>query len=275
MPNLPIFTRRPTTPATLAEQLTLFRFGLPEAHAPPRVSNDRIVVPRDGGILELFPASQSFRWMHQTFADGRLNLRAEPNWDQSALRAEDWYRAHVPPHHQDRRERRAAERYLSIAARAPGAPVAPLRRVLAQVATTYANLRVPLIGPGAKTQVSVDATGRIVQAYHFWHPVMEGDATPLAVIPLRELRARLSGRHTISLFDDMRPRLVYYLPPPTRPATVAVPFYEWLQPEGVPAGAPFRRQPRHMLLPAIDIDAVPEAFRREARELALELHTLI
>lgn len=254
-------------------EATPLRLGFEGDYSPPLRRGATRLYECPDSRLEIFDNSHSFRWTHNSFQQGRIYLGAEPDWDRCLAVALEWAAAHVPAECREFKPNILPPRFATLTVGRPGAARAPLRKVFAQVCTRYFVDGIALVGPGAKTRVWVDGSGRVVHAYHFWHPVTFTPGASLTQLSPGLAIDAAGYLEDASLLSREPSNVVYHLPPPSARVRVAIPFYQWTgERASLDAGAPLRTW--KILLPAVAIDDLPEGLRGDARALAAEVRTL-
>jgi len=129
-------------------------------------------VLKDGkSTLEVYQASQSFRLEQDDFdSEGRNGLHGGLDRARAIAMAEQFHGMLGGP---DTRPDLHSVTELEVLV-STKEKTAPERRVVAlQVNHRYAVDGMPLVGPGAKAQVTVGRDGSIAQAYRFWREVKQ------------------------------------------------------------------------------------------------------
>jgi hypothetical protein len=101
--------------------------------------------------------------------------------------------------------------FKTVSSGATGAPVSTSTNLDTQVSYRFTLKGVPLVGPGAKVQVSYDANGNVIRLIHATRTLKEGPA--VKIISADEMRARLVK--SLPKNTDVKLRLVYWAPPLT------------------------------------------------------------
>ena len=180
-------------------------------------------------VLEVFQASQSFRFGRRLEGNETAEASEKP-LDQAQVReaADAWVRRFAPKGPQydlssvDEQEVLVAERGV----RAP-------RRLIsgARVNYTFSLGGQPLLGPGAKMQVTVSPAGEVLEAYRFWRDVSQSDEVvairpdeALARFARSELFTDLNDRNAKAGVTEIR--FGHLALPPTEPQGFLIPVYQ-------------------------------------------------
>jgi hypothetical protein len=133
------------------------------------------LVQGEGVTLEVYQASHSFRLSHAAFDSEGSEGAAPPDADRALATAQAFHER-LEPIQAEAEVHSVTELAVSLAQRDAGDPD---RRVVGlQVNHRYRLDGLPLLGPGAKAQVTVGAEGEVMQAYRFWREVKQVATRP-------------------------------------------------------------------------------------------------
>src|SRR5688572_17132915 len=136
--------------------------------APVKEFEPWFVFRKDGACVEIFRASHSVRVTRAAFDREGTTTRPDqvPSDDAAVERANQFLKDLSEINRPDPLPPRLSR--LEALTQAPGGPRRPIRTVAVQVNYRFALDGLPLLGPGAKAQVTIGRSGDVEQAYLFW-----------------------------------------------------------------------------------------------------------
>jgi hypothetical protein len=141
------------------------RFGV---DAPVKEFEPWFVFRKDGACVEIYRATHSVRVTRAAF--DREGTPAGPDQlpsdDAAVERANQFVEVLRDIHRSEPLPPKLSR--LEAITQAPGGPRRPIRTVAVQVNYRFALDGLPLLGPGAKAQVTIGRSGDMEQAYLFW-----------------------------------------------------------------------------------------------------------
>lgn len=219
------------------------------------------LVLRDGrGTLEIFRASDSFRWARQTRETQELSGKVSlPDERQSTELAEAYLRDRGLA---DERAAITSVSYTELSRADRVHDDAASIRIALHVNFSFSLDGLPVMGPGAKSQVTFDGTRRVREAYKFWREPIEAGRRRIvepeaamellrgddAFADLREGEARVTFH---------RVRLGYYALPPREVQGYLIPVYAF---DGTVSTQQFERYDFTKYVVAVRIE--PEEAKR-------------
>jgi hypothetical protein len=193
-----------------------------------RDAGSRLVM-RDGrGTLEIFRASDSFRWARQTRetqeVGGKVSL---PDERQATGLAQAYLRDRGLA---DDRAAITSVSYTELCRAERGEGDAAPMQIALHVNFSFTLDGLPVMGPGAKAQVTFDGSSRVREAYKFWREPIEAGhrriVEPEAAIELlRGDDAFADLREGEARVTFHRIRLGYYALPPREVQGYLIPVY--------------------------------------------------
>jgi hypothetical protein len=164
-PSLPVHrTIRPTWTPEKAAQVCK-RLGV---EAPAKEFEPWWVFRRDGACVEIYRATHSVRVTRASFdREGTATAPEQiPSEDAAVERANQFVESLRDIHRSEPLSPKLSR--LEAMTQAPGGPRGSIRTVAVQVNYRFALDGLPLLGPGAKAQVTIGRSGDVEQAYLFW-----------------------------------------------------------------------------------------------------------
>lgn len=187
-----------------------------------------LVAQDERASLEVYLATHSLRY-GVTQPDGEPQ-HAEPiNSEKARSIADDWVAQFGPA--DARFDVRSITESELLVSKAPDTE--PERFVTAvQVNYAFTLGELPVIGPGGKMQVAVDAHGEITGAYRFWREAHERGT--VRVMSAAQAAERFAQTELFSALSEdtaqaevTQIRLGYFALPPTEPQSVLLPVFEF------------------------------------------------
>jgi hypothetical protein len=163
--SLPVFrTIRPDWTLERAAQFAK-RIGV---DAPAKAVEPWYVCRTDAAVVEIYQATHSARLTRATFdLEGAPGSPGQMPSDEAAIERADRFIEGLREIHRSQPLRPTLSR-IKATSQAPGRPPNSSRTVAIQVNYHFTLDELPLLGPGAKGQATIGASGEIEQAYLFW-----------------------------------------------------------------------------------------------------------
>lgn len=180
--------------------------------------------------LEIYQNSHSFRFERLDVGDELRQGSVDPSSPDEAIDIAHGFVSEHPVRGARISEPTVTEHEVLVAERDSREP----RRLLCglQVNYRYAHDGFDLMGPGAKTQVTIGADGEMVAAYHFWRQLRAGGS--VRTISATAAAERFASSELFADLDDRTAscevtsvRFGYLTRPPTEPQGTLLPAYEF------------------------------------------------
>lgn len=224
-----------------AEKIPLYRTRVPEnperqlktlaktfaMTAKPRDAGTRLIISDRRGQLELMVASGSMRWSTLHLTTEEVAAKVDLPADADARELADAFlknRRLESPHASFFS---VTSTDVAIATKRRASP--ETTRIALHVNYQFTLSGLPVMGPGAKIQVTLGHRARVVECCRFWRDAEEADARP--VLSVERLGEIVRGDSMIAdLGDDIRvdfheARLGYFALPPREPQGWLLPVF--------------------------------------------------